>query len=457
MKIAVAGAGFVGLVHASVLAKQGHEVILFDVDENKIKNIESFAKGETHVLPIFEDGLEGILRPAYREGLIKFTTDAKLAIKNSEVIFIAVGTPQDETTGEANLTYVDSVAKTVGEVLKENPSYKLVVDKSTVPIGTAERVKNIIKQYYSGEFDVASNPETLAEGSAVQDSLNPNRVIIGVESERAKKILTDIYAPFFFSNEQNKIHVMGIKDAEMSKYAFNTFLASQVRTTNVLANIARKAGADWRKIIPAVLGDVRIGHFVHPGLGFGGSCFRKDVSALHFTAKKLGAEELDLLALSNVLKQNENQKMNINKRLTLLFGNDLSGMTIAIWGLAFKKDTNDVRDAASLVVIPDLLKRGATVHAHDPQAGEDFIKEMKKKNVDLSRFSLAQDKYSVLDNANCLIITNDWRTYRRPDFEELKSRMKQKIIFDGKDLLDYELLKQDKEFRYYSIGRPDLS
>lgn len=457
MKISVAGAGFVGIVHSAILAKQGHEVILFDIDENKIKHLESFAKGETHTLPIFEDGLEGILRPAYREGLLKFTTDSKLAIKNSDVIFIAVGTPFDDTTGEANLSFVDSVARKIGEVLKEFPSYKLIVDKSTVPIGTAERVKNIIKEYYTGDFDVASNPETLAEGSAVQDSLNPNRIIIGVESEKAKKILIDIYAPFFFSNEQGRIHVMGIRDAEMSKYAFNTYLASQVHVTNILANIARKAGANWRKIIPSVLGDVRIGRFVHPGLGFGGSCFRKDVSALHFTAKKLGSDELDLLALSNVLAQNENQKLNINKRMTSLFGQDLSNMTIAIWGLAFKKDTNDVRDAASLVVIPDLLKRGAIIKAHDPQAGEEFVKEMKRKGIDLSKFSLVSDKYSVLDNADCLIITNDWRTYRRPDFEELKSRMKRKIIFDGKDLLDYDFLKQSQEFKYYSIGRPDIS
>ncbi|MSR86298.1 UDP-glucose/GDP-mannose dehydrogenase family protein, partial [Candidatus Woesearchaeota archaeon] len=354
MKIAVAGAGFVGIVHAAVMANQGHKVILFDIDAKKIEHLQAYCRNETNTLPIYEEGLEELFRRNSREERLFFTTDKKSAIKDSDVIFIAVGTPFDDKEGKANLQYVEDVAKTIGEVLQEYPNYKLIVDKSTVPVGTAEHVKSIIRKYYTGDFDVASNPETLAEGSAVQDALYPNRVIIGVDSSRAEKILREIYSPFFFPHQSGRVHVMGLRDAELSKYAFNTYLAAQVHMTNVLANISRKAGANWRAIIPAVLGDERIGRFVHPGLGFGGSCFRKDVSALKRTAEDLGLDTYTTDSLKIILDQNEHQKEKINHRIIHLFGEDLSGLTIAVWGLTFKKDTNDVRDAASLVAIPDL-------------------------------------------------------------------------------------------------------
>ncbi|MDP3728851.1 MAG: UDP-glucose/GDP-mannose dehydrogenase family protein [bacterium] len=455
MKIAVAGAGFVGIVHAAVMANQGHKVILFDVDNKKIDNLSAYCRNETNTLPIYEEGLEELFRRNSREGRLFFTVDAKSAIRDSEVIFIAVGTPFDDKEGKANVSYVEDIAKTIGEVLQVHPSYKLVVDKSTVPIGTAERVKEIIKKYYLGEFDVASNPETLAEGSAVKDALYPNRVIIGVDSPRAEKILREIYSPFFFPHQSGRIHVMGLRDAELSKYAFNTYLAAQVHITNVLANISHEAGANWRAIIPAVLGDERIGRFVHPGLGFGGSCFRKDVSALKRTAEDLGLDECTVQSLNIILEQNEDQKKKLNKKIISLFGEDLSKCTIAIWGLAFKKDTNDVRDAASLIIVKDVLERGAKVRAHDPQAGEEFLKELQRKGVDLSNFSLINDMYEAVNNSDILCITNDWKVYRQPDFDILRNKLKNKIIFDGKDVLNYLQMKEE-DFNYFSIGRPDI-
>lgn len=456
MKIAVAGAGFVGIVHAAVMANQGHKVILFDVDEKKIEHLDAYCRNETDTLPIYEEGLEELFRRNSREQRLFFTTEAKEAIKGSDIIFIAVGTPFNDQEGRADLRYVEEVAKTIGEVLQTHPSYKLIVDKSTVPVGTAEHVKEIIKKYYSGEFDVASNPETLAEGSAVQDALYPNRIIIGVDSPKAERLLREIYSPFFFPHQTGRIHVMGLRDAELSKYAFNTYLAAQVHMTNVLANISRQAGANWRAIIPAVLGDERIGRFVHPGLGFGGSCFRKDVSALKRTAEDLGLDHSTIDSLRVVLEQNESQKEKINQRITSVFGENLSGKTIAVWGLSFKKDTNDIRDAASLVAIPNLLRRGAKVHAHDPEAGEEFVKEMQKRKIDITNLSLGKDMYAILDGATALFITNDWKIYRQPDFEELRKRLKQKIIFDGKDVINYAQILEQGDFSYFSIGRPDL-
>ena len=456
MRIAVAGAGFVGIVHAAVMANQGNNVILFDIDESKINHLNAYCNGETNTLPIYEEGLEELCRRNYREHRIHFTSNAKEAIQGSEVIFIAVGTPFDEVEGKANLSFVEDVAKKIGQVLQDYPQYKLIVNKSTVPLGTAEKVREIIKVYYTGDFDVASNPETLAEGSAVQDALHPDRIIIGIDSERAEKILREIYSSFFFPHQTGKIHSMAIRDAELAKYAFNTFLAAQVHMTNVLANISKSAGANWRAIIPAVLADERIGKFVHPGLGFGGSCFRKDVSALRRTAFDLGLDLNTINSLKIILEQNEGQKLKLNRRIAEVFGENLSGYKIAIWGLSFKKDTNDVRDAASLVAIPNLIQRGASIHAHDPQASGEFMKEMQKKKKDISNISVIEDQYETLEGCDFLLITNDWKNYRNPDFDTIKKKLKNSIIFDGKDVLDYTHIKKRGDFSYYSIGRPDI-
>ncbi|MBS3162540.1 UDP-glucose/GDP-mannose dehydrogenase family protein [Candidatus Woesearchaeota archaeon] len=454
MIISVAGSGFVGLVHGAVLSKQGHKVILFDINQDKINSIINFCEGKSNDLPIFEEGLPEILRTSYKNKLIEFTTDSKRAIRESTFVFIAVGTPPD-ANGKADLSYVDSVAHKIGEVLKETPSYKIIVNKSTVPVGTARRVRKIIEQYYQGEFEVASNPETLAEGRAVMDSLYPNRLIVGVESEKARKLFEELYSSLF-SPGQSRIHFMAPESSELTKYACNTYLASQVALTNVFANLAKKAGANWREMIPAVLGDERIGRFVHPGLGFGGSCFMKDVSQLYNTIKEIGGSEQDFQLLKQVLEQNENQKMQLNIVLDRIYP-ELNGKKIAVWGLAFKKDTNDIREAASLKVIPDLLKKGAKVIAHDPQASEEFMHEMKKLNVDTTNLMIVEDMYEATKDSEALLILNDWKLYRRPDYNQLRSNLSKRLILDGKDVFNYESIKEQKDFEYHCIGRPSVN
>jgi len=453
MNIAVAGAGFVGIVHAAVMARQGNKVILFDVNEQRVQDLIAFCEGKTDALPIHEAGLPESLRQMHKENLLFFTTDARKAIQQSTIIFIAVGTPPD-AEGKADLKYVDAIAHECGKVLKEQRSYKIIVNKSTVPVGTAKRVEAIIKQWYDGAFDVVSNPETLAEGTAVRDAWRPNRIIVGARSERAKKIFQDIYAPFF-SPQQEKIFFMSPESAELTKYACNTYLASQVVLTNIFANVAKRTGANWREMIPAILGDERIGKFVYPGLGFGGSCFRKDVSQLYNTIKEQGFQDMDATVLQKILEQNESQKLQLNKVLETVYP-ELPGLTLAVWGLSFKKDTNDIRDAASLVVIPELVRRGVKIRAHDPQAGEEYINELRKMQQDVSKIHLCKEKYETLDGADGLLILNDWKTYRQPDLAELRKRLKQKIIFDGKDILNYTELIEAADIAYYSIGRPDI-
>lgn len=454
MNIAVAGAGFVGIVHAAIMAKQGFHVILFDVNEKRIQDLNDFAQGKTEKLPICEEGLPELIKHATKKNLLQFTTDTKKAIRESTVVFIAVGTPPN-AQGKADMIYVEGVAHDVGKVLQEHPSYKLIINKSTVPVGTAKKVKVIIQQYYSGEFDVASNPETLAEGRAVLDASHPNRIIVGVNSEKAKRLFEDMYSSFFFPG-QEKIFFMSIESAELTKYACNTYLASQVVLTNIFANIAKKSGANWREMAPAILGDERIGKFVHPGLGFGGSCFRKDVSQLYNTMKDAFSSEYDIQVLRAILEQNEQQKRQINTMIEQLYGKDLSGKTFAVWGLSFKKDTNDVRDAASLVLVPELLAKGAKIKAHDPEAEQEFLAELEKDNIGSKNLSLCDDQYRATEDADALLILNDWKVYRQPEFALLRKNLKGKIIFDGKDVLNYTHLLEEGDFSYYSIGRQSI-
>ena len=453
MKIAVAGAGFVGLVHAAVMAKQGHTVILFDVNEKRIQNLNDFIEGKTEILPIHEEGLAEILRFTAKNHLLECTIDQKRAIRESTIIFIAVGTPPD-AQGKADVKYVEALAEEIGKILQEYPSYKLIINKSTVPVGTAKKVKAIIQKYYQGDFDLASNPETLAEGQAVQDALRPNRIIVGVDSEKAKHIFQELYASFF-PPQQEKIFFMSPESAELTKYACNTYLASQVVLTNVFANIAKKSGANWRDMAPAILADERIGRFVHPGIGFGGSCFRKDVSQLYNTSREKGNANEDSAVLQAILEQNEKQKKEIIYSLEKRYGKDFSGKIFAVWGLSFKKDTNDIRDAASLTIIPELLRNGARIQAHDPEAKIEFIEELKKQKIDLSSLNLYDEKYKATENADALLILNDWKEYRQPDLKYLKGLLKEKNIFDGKDVLNYLQMKEE-DFNYFSIGRPDI-
>lgn len=454
MNIAVAGAGFVGIVHAAIMAKQGHKVILFDLSEKRIQELNDFAQGKTDQLPICEQGLAEIIKDTTKQHLLEFTTDKKKAIREATVIFIAVGTPPN-AQGKADMGYVEAVAQDIGKVLQEFPGYKLIVNKSTVPVGTAKKVQEIIQQYYSGDFDVASNPETLAEGRAVRDASFPNRIIVGVDSQKAKRIFQDLYISFFPTG-QERIFFMSRESAELTKYACNTYLAAQVVLTNLFANIAKKSGANWREMAPAILADERIGRFVHPGIGFGGSCFRKDVSQLYNTMKEKAAAEHDGEVLYALLQQNEFQKLELNRIMERVYGKDLQGKTFAVWGLSFKKDTNDVRDAPSLIMVPELLAKGAKIQAHDPEAEQEFLADLQRRNIDTTNLILCEEKEQVLENADALIIANDWKLYRQPDFDLLRKKLKSKVIFDGKDVLNYTHIQEEGDFSYYSIGRPDM-
>jgi len=454
MKLAFAGAGFVGIVYGAMMAKKGNSVTIYDIDENKISALNDFCEGKKNSLPIHEEGLPTILEQAYKEGLLRFTTDSKQAISDAEVIFLTVGTPSD-AQGRADVRYVNAAAHTIGKVMKEDAKYKLIVTKSTVPVGTAKRLEEIIGTYAVGKFDVASNPETLAEGKAVKDAEEPQRIIVGTESERARRILSDLYAPFFFPGEKG-ICFMSPESAELTKYACNTYLASQVVLTNMFANLAKRYGANWREILEAIGADPRIGKFVHPGLGFGGSCFKKDVSALCQMMKDTGAVREDYEVLERIIAQNEAQKHALNPLLKQVYGESLDGQTLAVWGLAFKKDTNDVRDAASLRVIPDLLQMGAHVRAHDPKAAKEFLKEIGAMDVDMANLEICKEKYAATEGADGLLIITEWITYRQPDFAELREKMRRRIIFDAKDLMNYQKMQEETDFSYYAIGRPDI-
>jgi UDPglucose 6-dehydrogenase len=454
MKIAVAGAGFVGVVHSAVISNQDNQVILFDLNEKRIQDLVDLCEGKTETFHIHEPGLPELLKRAYKKGNLKFTTDGLGAIKESTIIFSCVGTPS-QSEGKADLQYVESVAHMVGKVLQEQQTYKLLVNKSTVPVGTARRTKDIIKQYYQGDFEVASNPETLAEGRAVRDASMPKRIIIGANGGQAKRLLHNLYAPFFLT-QQEKVYFMSPESAELTKYACNAYLASQVVLTNIFANVAKRSGANWRDMVPAILDDIRIGKFVHPGLGFGGSCFDKDMSQLYHTIKDYNGNEQDSKVLSNILEQNRHQRIEVLRMLDSIFGSSLLGKKFAVWGLSFKKETNDIRDASSLEVVPFLLSQGAVVNAHDPEANEEFAKEMARKGVDTKNLTMHRDKYEATCGANALLILNDWKYYKLPDFHLLADNMSSLHIFDGKDLLNYTQVKEETPFNYYCIGRPDI-
>lgn len=432
MKIAVIGTGYVGLVAGACLADMGNDVICIDNNETKLFQLRN------GIIPIYEPGLEELVKVNTMEKRLTFSSNINDAVKQSEVCFIAVGTPQGED-GSADLQYVMQVAEAIAKSIN---GYKVIVNKSTVPVGTAEKVTEIIKQYTNYPFDVVSNPEFLKQGNAVDDFLHPDRVIIGSNSDKATRIMQDIYASFFRTG--NRVIVMDVKSAEMTKYASNSFLATKISFMNEIANLCEKVGADAEMVRVGMSTDTRIGNkFLFPGLGYGGSCFPKDVKALIKTGIDNG---VDMSIIKSADATNKKQKQIFINKILSYFKNDIKNKTFAIWGLAFKPKTNDMREAPAITVINELLKHGAKINVYDPKA-MDYSKSIWGDRINYCQYS-----YEAVKNANALLLLTEWNEFRRPDFEKIKSLMAAPLIFDGRNQYNAERLK-DKGFVYYQIGR----
>ncbi len=430
-KITVVGTGYVGLVTGTCFAETGNQVTCVDIDEAKVQRMR---KGE---VPIYEPHLDVIFERNIKQNRINFTTDLAAAVEDAEIIFLALPTPPGED-GSADLSYVLGVADTLGKIIKE---YKVIVDKSTVPVGTAEKVEAAIRANTDLPFAVVSNPEFLREGFAVDDFLNPDRVVIGTEDERAIKIMTELYKPFI--RDGHPLIVMDEKSAELTKYAANSFLATKITFMNEIANFCEKVGADVDKVRLGIGSDSRIGHkFLYPGIGFGGSCFPKDVSALLKSGKGAG---YDFEIINAVLDVNETQKTKIVEKILAYYG-DVSDMTFALWGLAFKPDTDDIREAPALYIIDKLIAAGAKVVAFDPEAMENV------KGLIGDKISYVGNQYEALGEADALVIATEWSAFANPDFNKIKSALKTPTIFDGRNIYDLEAM-QTKGFYYNSIGR----
>jgi len=433
MNIAVVGTGYVGLVSGTCFAETGNQVICVDIDKDKVARMQA---GE---VPIYEPGLEPLFERNTRQGRLKFTTDLPEAVKHAEIILMALPTPPGED-GSADLSYILGVAEQLSKLIT---SYKVIVDKSTVPVGTAEEVhKTLSKNLTQDYFDVVSNPEFLREGVAVDDFLSPDRVVIGTKSEKAQKIMRQLYEPFV--RQGNPIIFMDERSAEMTKYAANSYLATRITFMNEIANLCEKVGANVDMVRRGMGSDTRIGNrFLFPGVGYGGSCFPKDVQALAKTSDQFA---YDFKILKSVMAVNDQQRMRLADKIKAHFGDDLSGKTIALWGLAFKPNTDDIREAPSIYTIQALLDAGASIRAYDPEA----MPNVKARFGDQVFF--AADQYEALIGADCLAIATEWSVFRTPSFEVMKELLKNPLIFDGRNLYDLEFM-QEKGFHYESIGR----
>lgn len=435
MKISVIGTGYVGLVSGTCFAETGNQVICVDIDENKVNSLRN---GE---VPIYEPQLEVLFERNVRQERLKFTTSLEEAVKQSDIIFLALPTPPDED-GSADLSYVLGVAKELGKIITE---YKVVVDKSTVPVGTAEKVTEAISEHAKVDFDVVSNPEFLREGYAVEDFLKPDRVVIGTSSKRAQKVMEELYKPFV--RQGNPIFFMDEKSAELTKYAANSFLATKISFMNEIANICELLEADVDKVRIGIGSDSRIGkRFLFPGIGYGGSCFPKDVQALIKSSKKVG---YDFKILNAVEEVNAVQKTIIIPKIKNYFSGDLKDKKIALWGLAFKPDTDDIREAPARYIIDKLLETGANIAAFDPEAMDNI------KAIYGDKISFGSNAYDVLENADALLIATEWGVFRNPDFSKIKTLLKDNVIFDGRNLYDLEKMTS-LGFRYYSVGRTEV-
>ena len=432
VKISVIGTGYVGLVTGACLADMGNDVICVD---NNSEKLQKFKQGD---IPIFEPGLEELIKHNTKENRLSFSSNIKEAVEFSDVCFITVGTPQDKD-GNADLQYVMSVAEEIGKSLN---GYKVIVNKSTVPVGTADMIRETIKANTSYPFDVVANPEFLKQGNAVEDFLYPDRIIIGSESDKATKIMKDLYTSFFRTN--NRIMVMDIKSAELAKYASNSFLATKISFMNEIANLCEKVGADVEMVRMGITADSRIGNkFLFPGLGYGGSCFPKDLKALIKTGEKYG---YDMPIIKSVDYTNKMQREIFTKKIFKRFGDNLTGKTFAVWGLAFKPKTDDVREAPAITIIKKLIDAGAVVKAYDPKAKENAAKILTKG------VSFADTLYDVFDGADAMLLMTEWNEFRHPDFNRIKQLMKTPIIFDGRNLYDPVFLKENS-FECYQVGR----
>jgi UDPglucose 6-dehydrogenase len=432
MEIAVVGTGYVGLVTGTCFAETGNNVTCVDIDANKVTRMQN---GE---IPIYEPHLDVLFERNIRDNRLHFTTDLKSAIDKAQIIFLALPTPPGED-GSADLKYVLGVAHELGKIITE---YKVIVDKSTVPVGTADKVKDAVATNAKVPFDIVSNPEFLREGFAVDDFMKPDRVVVGTNSARARKLMEDLYKPF--TRQGNPIIFMDERSAELTKYAANAFLAAKISFMNEIANFCEKVGADVDAVRMGMGSDTRIGkRFLFPGIGYGGSCFPKDVQALYHSGIE---EHYEFKILKSVMKVNERQKTALLGPILDYFDQSLTNKTIAIWGLAFKPDTDDIREAPALYMIEHLLEAGANVVAYDPEAMENV------KKLDKYKIEYTTDQYTALEQADALLICTEWSAFRNPDFQKISDKLRNKVIFDGRNLFDLDKMRE-LGFYYKSIGR----
>ncbi len=432
MKITVIGTGYVGLVTGTCFAETGNKVTCVDIDAQKVARLKE------GVMPIYEPGLEKIFLRNSKEGRLTFTTNIEEVIDQAEIIFLALPTPPG-ADGSADLKYILGVADHLGKILKD---YKVIVNKSTVPVGTADKVHAAIAKNYKGEFDVVSNPEFLREGVAVEDFMKPDRVVVGTRSERAKKLMSDLYAPFV--RQGNPVIYMDERSSELTKYAANSFLATKISFMNEIAQLCERMGADVDMVRRGIGSDERIGkRFLFPGIGYGGSCFPKDVQAL---VQSSGEVDYSFEILKAVEKVNAHQKVHLVEKIKAYFNNNLQGKKIALWGLAFKPNTDDIREAPALAMIQSFIKEGASVTAYDPEA----MLNVKNQIGDIIQY--ASNQYEALQGADILVIATEWSEFRTPDFELIEKGLPSKVIFDGRNLFEVTKM-QEMGFTYISIGR----
>ena len=436
MNIAVVGTGYVGLVTGTCFSEMGNHVTCVDIDANKVERMRN---GK---IPIYEPHLDVLFERNIKQGRLQFTTNLEEAIADAQIIFLALPTPPGED-GSADLSYILGVSNQLGKLIKE---YKIVINKSTVPVGTAEKVREAISKSCSVHYDVVSNPEFLREGFAVDDFMKPDRVVIGTRSEKAKKIMSDLYAPFV--RQGNPIYFMDERSAELTKYAANAFLATKITFMNEIANLCEKVGANVDAIRIGIGSDSRIGkRFLFAGIGYGGSCFPKDVQALYRTSTEY---KYDFKLLNSVMQVNDRQKTVLVDKVRTYFDGNLAGKKFAVWGLAFKPDTDDIRESPALHIIKELIAAGASVSAFDPEAMENVKKTMGEV------IHYANDAYDTLNDADALLIATEWSLFRTPDFDKMKDLMKGKVIFDGRNLYDIQRMTE-MGFYYNSMGREIVS